>query len=173
MESYTNNMILNNIQIPNENNITSDYPSNEVSLNENQIQTEFDMLSKDKQLASNAAATHLGQDNLFQFSPNATDYSNQIGENLTQNTLTTGGNQEISNINTDNFNALGENISGAIAQTSGNAENLDFLKSTEQYSTEELPNINIPNIAVIFIFLSIIEKIKGVVNVFYFLCIVD
>ena len=65
------------------------------------------MLSKDKQLTSNAAATHLGQDNLFQFSSNATDYSNQIGENLAQNTLTTGGNQEISNINTDNFNALG------------------------------------------------------------------
>ena len=98
METDPNNMILNNIQIPNENNITTDYPSHEVSLNENQIQPEFDMLSKDKQ-TSNAAAINLGQDNFFQNSSNVVDYSNQIGETLTQNTLTTGGNQETSNIN--------------------------------------------------------------------------
>ena len=146
METDPNNMILNNIQIPNENNITADYPSHEVSLNENQIQPEFDMLSKNKQ-TSNAAAINLGQDNLFQNSSNVVDFSNQIGENLTQNILTIGGNPEASNINIENFNALGENISGAIAQTSGNVENLDFLKVTsEQYPTEELPNINTPNV---------------------------
>lgn len=129
MESVTNNMILNNIQMPNENNITSDTPS----LGKNQIQPEFAMFSKDN-LSSNAAATNLGQDNIFSSIP---DYSNQIEENLTKNTLTTGGNQEI---NVENFN-------GAIAQTQGNVENLDFLKATsEQYPTEELPNINTPNI---------------------------
>ena len=147
METDQNNMILNNIQIPNENNITTDFPSHEVSLNENnQNQPEFDMLSKDKQ-TSNASAINLGQDNLFQNSSNVVDFSNQIGENLTQNILTIGGNPEASNINIENFNALGENISGAIPQTSGNVENLDFLKATsEQYPTEELPNINTPNI---------------------------
>ena len=147
METDPNNIILNNIQTSNQNNITSDYTSHEVSLNEHQIQPEFDMFSKEKQLTSNVAAINLGQDNLFQNPSNAIDYSNQIGENLTQNTLTTGGNQEKSNINIDNFNALGENISGAIAQTSGNVDNLDFLKATsEQYQTEEIPNINTPNI---------------------------
>ena len=147
METDQNNMILNNIQIPNENNITTDFPSHEVSLNENnQNQPEFDMLSKDKQ-TSNASAINLGQDNLFQNSSNVVDFSNQIGENLTQNILTIGGNPEASNINIENFNALGENISGAIPQTSGNVENLDFLKATsEQYPTEELPNIITPNI---------------------------
>ena len=147
MESDPNNMFLNNIQMPNENNITMDYPSQGVSFNENQIQPGIDMLSKDNQLNSNTSAINLGQENLFQNSPNVVDYSNQIGENLTQNILTTGGNQEISNINTENFNALGENISGAITQTSGNVENFDFLKATsEQYPTEELSNINTPNI---------------------------
>jgi hypothetical protein len=131
METDPNNIILNNIQTSNQNNITSDYTSHEVSLNEHQIQPEFDMLSKEKQLTSNVAAINLGQDNLFQNPSNVINYSNQIGENLTQNTLTTGGNQD----------------SGAIAQTTGNVDNLDFLKATsEQYPTEEIPNINTPNI---------------------------
>lgn len=133
MESDPNNMILNNFQMSNGNNITSDYPSHEVSLNE--------------QLNSGTTDINFGQDNLFSNSANVVDYSNQIGENLTQNTLTTGVNQEISNITTDNFNALGNNISGAIPQTSENVDNLDFLKATsEQYPTEESPNINTPNI---------------------------
>ncbi len=131
METDPNNIILNNIQTSNQNNITSEYTSHEVSLNEHQIQPEFDMLSKEKQLTSNVAAINLGQDNLFQNPSNVINYSNQIGENLTQNTLTTGGNQD----------------SGAIAQTTGNVDNLDFLKATsEQYPTEEIPNINTPNI---------------------------
>ena len=34
-----------------------------------------------------------------------------------------------------------------MAQTSGNVSNIDFLKAiSEQYPTEELPNINIANI---------------------------
>ena len=131
METDPINIILNNIQTSNQNNITSEYTSHEVSLNEHQIQPEFDMLSKEKQLTSNVAAINLGQDNLFQNPSNVINYSNQIGENLTQNTLTTGGNQD----------------SGAIAQTTGNVDNLDFLKATsEQYPTEEIPNINTPNI---------------------------
>jgi len=131
METDPNNIILNNIQTSNQNNITSEYTSHEVSLNEHQIQPEFDMLSKEKQLTSNVAAINLGQDNLFQNPSNVINYSNQIGENLTQNTLTNGGNQD----------------SGAIAQTTGNVDNLDFLKATsEQYPTEEIPNINTPNI---------------------------
>ena len=147
MESDPNNLILNNIQMSNENNTTSDDLSYEFSVKENQIQPEFNMLSKDKQLNSNVADINLGQDNLFQNSSNVIDFSNQIGENLTQNTLTTGGNQGISNLNIDNFKVLGENISGAIAQTSGNLENYDFFKgTTEQYSIEELSNINTPNV---------------------------
>ena len=83
----------------------------------------------------------LGQDIFIKNSENIVDITYENGDQFKE------GKQVISNINTDNINTLGENINGTITQPSGNAENLDFFKSTsEQYTTEELPNINSPKI---------------------------